>query len=313
MKNRDTKCPGCYLVWMLLLVAPVLVVAQVNKQQAVSALGRLEPDGGIIRVAAPSTPQAISGSILAQLHVKEGDYVKQGDLLAITDSMQLVQVALQQAKTEFELSKLAFEAEQSRADEACVLASVATREADRRANLLARDLASEEETEQAQGDAEAKLASCTAARANSRVAESRIEVARSRVAYKQAELQRTYITAPFDSRVLDILVQPGEFIGLKGVLELGRVDRMYAIAEVYETDIARVEIGQTAQISSDALAEPLTGQVEFIHLKVAKQDEIGTDPAARKDARIIEVEILLDKPELAAALTNLQVDIVIGN
>lgn len=313
MKNRDTKCPGCYLVWMLLLVAPVLVVAQVNKQQAVSALGRLEPDGGIIRVAAPSTPQAISGSILAQLHVKEGDYVKQGDLLAITDSMQLVQVALQQAKTEFELSKLAFEAEQSRADEACVLASVATREADRRANLLARDLASEEETEQAQGDAEAKLASCTAAQANSRVAESRIEVARSRVAYKQAELQRTYITAPFDSRVLDILVQPGEFIGLKGVLELGRVDRMYAIAEVYETDIARVEIGQTAQISSDALAEPLSGQVEFIHLKVAKQDEIGTDPAARKDARIIEVEILLDKPELAAALTNLQVDIVIGN
>ncbi len=313
MKNRDTKCPGCYLVWMLLLVAPVLVVAQVNKQQAVSALGRLEPDGGIIRVAAPSTPQAISGSILAQLHVKEGDYVKQGDLLAITDSMQLVQVALQQAKTEFELSKLAFEAENSRADEACVLASVATREAGRRANLLARDLASEEETEQAQGDAEAKAASCTAARANSRVAESKIEVARSRVAYKQAELQRTYITAPFDSRVLDILVQPGEFIGLEGVLELGRVDRMYAIAEVYETDIARVEIGQTAQISSDALAEPLSGQVEFIHLKVAKQDEIGTDPAARKDARIIEVEILLDKPELAAALTNLQVDIVIGN
>jgi HlyD family secretion protein len=113
--------------------------------------------------------------------------------------------------------------------------------------------------------------------------------------------------------VLDILAQPGEFIGLTGILELGRVDRMYAIAEVYETDIGRVAIGQKAQISSDALAEPLTGKVEFIHLKVAKQDEIGTDPAARKDARIIEVDILLDKPEKAASLTNLQVDIVIAN
>jgi len=313
MQNRNAEGPICSLIWGLLFLAPALVVAQASSHQAVSALGRLEPDGGIIRIAAPSTPQAISGSILAQLHVNEGDYVKKGELLAITDSMQLLQVALDQAETEFELSKLAAEAEQSRADEACVLASVATREAERRTNLLARNLASEEETEQAQGDAEAKAASCTAAQANSRVAESRIDVARTRVTLKQAELQRTFITAPFDSRVLDILVQPGEFIGLKGILELGRVDRMYAIAEVYETDIGRVAIGQKAKISSDALAEVLSGQVDFIHLKVAKQDEIGTDPVARKDARIVEVEILLDKPELAASLTNLQVDIVIGN
>lgn len=313
MQEQNAKRLVCCLIWGLFLLVPALVVAQDSSQRAVSALGRLEPDGGIIRIAAPSTPQAVSGSILAQLHVSEGDYVKKGELLAITDSMQLLQVVLDQAETEFELSRLAAEAEQSRADEACVLAAVATREAERRANLLARSLASEEETEQAQGDAEAKAASCTAARANSRVAESRIDVARTRVALKRAELQRTFITAPVDGRVLDILVQPGEFIGLTGILELGRVDRMYAIAEVYETDIGHVVIGQKAQISSDALAETLSGQVEFIHLKVARQDEIGTDPVARKDARIVEVEILLDKPELAASLTNLQVDIVIGN
>ncbi len=313
MQNLIAMRPGCCLVWMLLLIAPAVVVAQGGSQRAVSALGRLEPDGGIIRVAAPSTPQAISGSILAELHVSEGDYVKKGDLLAITGSMQLMQVALRQMETELELSVLSSEAEQSRADEACVLANVALREADRRTNLLARKLASEEETEQAQGFAEAKAASCTAARATARVADSEIKVSRTRVDFQKAELQRTFITAPFDGRVLGILVQPGEFIGLKGILELGRVDRMYAIAEVYETDIGRVSIGQKAQISSDALSETLTGKVEFIHLKVAKQDEIGTDPAARKDARIIEVDILLDKPELAAALTNLQVDIVIGN
>jgi HlyD family secretion protein len=313
MQNQNAICPSFRLVWICLLLAPALVVAQDSRQQAVSALGRLEPDGGIIRVAAPSTPQAVSGSILAELHVSEGDYVKQGDLLATTDSMQLMQVALRQVETELELSILASEAEQSRADEACVLAKVATREAERRVNLLTRKLSSEEETEQAQGIAEARAASCTAAQANTRVAKSKIDVAHTRVAFQKAELQRTFITAPFNSRVLDILVQPGEFIGLTGILELGRVDRMYAIAEVYETDIGRVAIGQKAQISSDALAEPLTGQVEFIHLKVAKQDEIGTDPAARKDARIIEVDILLDQPELAAALTNLQVDIVIAN
>jgi len=312
MQKRIVDRPRFHLSWLLLLLTPAFVIAQ-ESQQAVSALGRLEPDGGIIRIAAPSTPQAISGSILAELHVSEGDYVTQGDLLATTDSMPLMQVALQQAETELVLSIRAAEAEQSRADEACVLADVATREAERRASLLERKLASEEETEQAQGIALASTASCTAAQATSRVAESKIDVARTQVALHKAELQRTIITAPFNSRVLDILAQPGEFIGLTGILELGRVDKMYAIAEVYETDIGRVAIGQKAQISSDALAEPLTGKVEFIHLKVAKQDEIGTDPAARKDARIIEVDILLDKPEKAAALTNLQVDIVIGN
>jgi len=313
MQNQFAVSPSFRLVWVWLLLTPVVAVAQNSSQQAVSALGRLEPEGGIIRVAAPSTPQAISGSILAELHVSEGDYVKKGDLLAITDSMQLMQVVLRQVETELGLSILASQAQQSRADEACVLATVATREAERRVDLLARKLASEEETEQSQGLAEAKAAACTAAQAVARVAEAQIEVARTQVDIQKAELQRTFITSPFNGRVLDILVQPGEFIGSMGILELGRVDRMYAIAEVYETDIGRVSIGQKAHISSDALAMPLTGQVEYIHLKVAKQDEIGTDPAARKDARIIEVEILLDKPELAAALTHLQVDIVIGD
>ena len=82
MQNQIALCPNFCLVWLLLLT-PTVVTAQDNSQQAVSALGRLEPDGGIIRVAAPSTPQAISGSILAELHVSEGDYVNKGDLLAI--------------------------------------------------------------------------------------------------------------------------------------------------------------------------------------------------------------------------------------
>jgi len=49
----------------------------------------------------------------------------------------------------------------------------------------------------------------------------------------------------------------------------------------------------------------------LIRHKVQKQDVTGTDPAAAKDARIIEVEILLDESEQAASLTHLQVEIII--
>ena len=61
------------MVWVLLI--PSVLAAQENQQRAVSALGRIEPRGGIIQVGSPSTPEAISGSILKQLLVKEGDKV----------------------------------------------------------------------------------------------------------------------------------------------------------------------------------------------------------------------------------------------
>jgi HlyD family secretion protein len=299
-----------HLAWLTMLL-PGLLPAQPDGQRAVSALGRIEPQGGIIRVGSASMPDANSGAVLAQLLVAEGDRVAAGQLLATTDTSTVLGARAGKAEAELELAVRAAEAAHSKADEACVLAEVAAQEAGRRSNLLERKLASQEETEQAEGEAQAGRASCVAARATASVAEAAIDVARSDLQVRQAEFQRSRITAPVDGMVLDLVARPGELIGLGGVLELGAVERMVAVAEVYETDIRRVRKGQRARVTSDALAEALTGTVDFIALKVNKQDEIGTDPAARKDARIIEVEILLDDPGPVVALTHLQVEVVI--
>ncbi|MCJ7815201.1 MAG: biotin/lipoyl-binding protein, partial [Xanthomonadales bacterium] len=56
--------------------------ALAQAQQGVSALGRLEPAHGVIKVTAPSTPEALLGGLLVELHVEEGDDVRKGDLLA---------------------------------------------------------------------------------------------------------------------------------------------------------------------------------------------------------------------------------------
>jgi len=299
---------GCAITLFSLAVP---AFAQDDQHGAVSALGRLHPQGGVTRVGVPSTPEAISGSILAVLYVKEGDLVKAGQLLAVTDSSTVLSARLKQAQAERQTAIRAAEASQSQANEACVLADVAGREAERRVRLLEQKLASEEETEMAQGQAQATAASCTAANARARVSQSEIDVASARVEVVQAELERAYIKAPISGRILDVFLNPGEFIGAEGLLEIGKVDKMYAMAEVYETDIRRVKIGQTATVTSDALPSALGGKVEFIRHKVEKQDVTGTDPAADKDARIIEVEILLDDPEAAASLTHLQVEIII--
>lgn len=307
--NPTSIMVAALVLWMG--VTPV-VIAQTGGPAAVSALGRLEPEHGVMRIGIPSTSSSISGSVVAELMVEEGDWVKAGQLLASTDSTAMLNARLAVARAEHEESILAAAAAVSQAEEVCTLSRVAASEAERRTNLLARNLASAEETERAKGDAEANAASCTAARAASSVAESAVHSAQARVGLHEAELERSLVRAPVAARVLEIYARPGEFVHLEGLLELGRTNSMFAIAEVHETDVARVRLGQSARISSDALPAQLSGKVEHIRHKIYKQDVIDTDPAASKDARIVEVEIRLDDSSAAENLTNLQVDIVIG-
>jgi HlyD family secretion protein len=138
----------------------------------------------------------------------------------------------------------------------------------------------------------------------------RMAVADAAVGKAKAELELTRIRAPVNSRVLDIHARQGEAIGPAGILELAETDSMYAIAEVYETDVQRLRPGQRATVSSPALPAVLSGTVEWIALKVDKQDQLSTDPAARKDARVIEVKVRLDASSMAASYTNIQVDVV---
>jgi HlyD family secretion protein len=279
--------------------------------QSIAALGRLEPEHGIIRVASPSTPQAAYGAVLAALRVNEGDDVEQGQLLAVSDTAAVMEAIVSEARSEVEMAQREVESARSMANAACTRADVAEREAVRRAQLREQGLAGEEEADRARGEADAQRATCSTAGTTIRLAETRVKVTEAHLARVEAELQRAYIRAPMAGRVLEILVRPGELMGEAGVLELARVDHMHAIAEVYESDIRFVEVGQDATVRSPAFENDITGHVKQIRQKVQKQDEIGTDPAARKDARIVEVVVELDDSRPAAHLTNLQVDVFI--
>lgn len=299
---------------VVLLFLPILLAADPaygQESPGVAALGRLEPEHGIVKVSASSMPQATLGGVLSELHVEEGEDVKAGQLLAVTDTARVMEAMVHEAEANLAFVRKEVEARRSQANEACIRADVADREADRRARLHEQGVAGEEEADSARGEAEARRASCASASTAVTLAETSVELAVAHLNRTRAEADRSYVRAPFDGRVLDINARPGEFVGAEGILEMGRVDRMYAIAEVYETDIRRVRTGQRATISSPALPEAIGGTVRAIRQKVEKQDEIGTDPAARKDARIVEVAVLLDDSEPVAGLTNLQVDVII--
>ena len=147
--------------------------------------------------------------------------------------------------------------------------------------------------------------------ANLDAAQMDLDIALADLAAASASLELSVVRSPLRAQVLEIHSYPGERVGPQGIMELGRTDRMYAVAEVYETDITAVKVGQLARIQVPAMDTPLTGKVERISLKVGRLDAVGTDPIAKTDARVVEVFILLDDSEAVSRFTNMQVKVEI--
>lgn len=127
----------------------------------------------------------------------------------------------------------------------------------------------------------------------------------------EARLARTIIRAPQAGQVLEITARAGEAVGETGILDLGNTQQMMAVAEVYETDVQRIKVGQPATVTSPALPGPISGVVDQIGLKIDKNDVIDNDPAANTDVRVVEVKIRLNNSRAVAGFTNLQVDVAI--
>ena len=146
------------------------------------------------------------------------------------------------------------------------------------------------------------------------IAQANLERAQAYVQQAQANLNLAYVKAPRSGQILKIHTYGGERVEAKGIVELGDTEQMYVVAEIYETDIHGIKIGQIASITSKGLAGELTGKVVEIGLQIAKKDVLGTDPAADVDARVVEVKIQLDTAASAKVqgLTNLQVNVVIN-
>jgi HlyD family secretion protein len=144
-------------------------------------------------------------------------------------------------------------------------------------------------------------------------ANTSVASAERNLALAETKLERAVIKAPEAGQILDITVYPGESVTDKAVFSLGNTEQMYIVAEVYETDVGLVKVGQPVTIKSrnGAFSETLTGKVAEVGLQIFKNDVIDDDPAANADARVVEVRVAVDQDAVIAGLTNLQVDALI--
>jgi len=231
----------------------------------VTALGRLEPKDGILRIAGPSRPSVV----IAKLLVEEGDHVQAGQPLAELDSIAADEAAVTKAKAALRNA----ESEMARARP-----------------LVAQGVASQEALDTAQ---------------------LHVDTARADLVAAQAVLDLDVVRAPVAGQVVSIFTRAGERVGPSGFAELAQNAQMFAVAEVYETDIGRVKTGQRATVRSPAFDGALAGTVDRIGMKIGKQDVLDTDPIASVDARVVEVRVKLDDSAKAAGLSQLQVEVAI--
>ncbi len=110
-------------------------------------------------------------------------------------------------------------------------------------------------------------------------AQAEVDSAQATVEKIQAQLNQAYIRAPKTGQILKIHTRAGETVGNDGIVELGQTDQMYAVAEVYQSDISKVRPGQRVRVSSDSLSGELQGTVDWIGMQVQRQNVINADPA----------------------------------
>ena len=215
-------------------------VRQENITSRVRAPGKIEPKTQV-KVSAD-----VMGKIV-QLPVKEGDPVKRGQLMLQLDDTQY--------RAGYNQARAALATARARVREAEATFKVVDTNFARQRSLFEQKLLSQAEWDQASNSHESSRVS---------VATAQEEVARSQAMLDGAadNVRKCRFAAPFDGVVSALNVEKGENVvtgtmnnpGTE-ILTVSDLSRMLVRADVDETDIVDMTIGQKAKITVDALPD----------------------------------------------------------
>lgn len=207
--------------------------------QLVSASGKLQPEAEV------TLRPEVSGEII-ELPIKEGDYVRKGELLVRikpdiyqsrideNNAMLLTQKArMEQARASFLEAESVFEQNEK---------------------LYEKEAISRSEYVQSKTNYEAQKANFEATKYQVQSSEAQLEQAKE-------ELEKTSIRSPRDGTISKLAVEVGErvlgntqSIGTE-LLRIANMDQMEIRVQVNENDIVNVSVGDTSDIEVDAYPE----------------------------------------------------------
>lgn len=235
--------------------------------QQVTALGRLTPEGGFVTL---SVPAGISGGneVVQQWLAQEGATISKGELLARLSSYSQLQAGVEQAKAKLSSTK--------------ALLPFLKISQTRGKTLYGDGAISEEE-----------LAKTTAS-----IITKKAEISGAEAALQEAERQLTSaeIRSPLNGRLIRIYSWPGMKETSKGLAVVGRTDRMQVWAQVFQTDVARLRLGQRGVIKAETggFSGERQARLRSIIGEVSDRDLFATDSNNDVNARVVLVKLDID-------------------
>lgn len=326
---------GFYLAQFRFLTSPTTPIAKTSpqiNQRAVAALGHLEPAGEITRLSAPNS---LEGTRIEEVRVEAGDKVAAGQVVATLTTRKSRAAALLKAQTQVQIAQAQLARVEAGAKTSDINAQSAAierlqaevvnaqTEYERNRDLFEQGAISASARDSKQlmlntlkaqlKQAQANLQSVAEVRPEDvQVSRTQVENAIATVKAAEVDLELTHIRSPIAGQVLKVHARSGEIVGPNGIAEIAKTDTMYAVAEVYETDIQKIYIGQKAIVTSPAIAGELEGTVAKVGLQVEQQNTFKSDPLAKTDNRVIEVKVALNSEanRRVVGLTHLQVQVI---
>ncbi|MBI4910922.1 MAG: HlyD family secretion protein [Acidobacteria bacterium] len=281
----------------------------------VVAAGRVEPVSEEVKIGSE-----LDGR-LKQVMVDEGGPVRRGQVIAVLDNGDSVaRVAL--AKAELAEKQAALERllngtrqeerREARAGirEAEAVLEAASAERERRQTLLQRGAISRSEFSSFDREYQVALARVEAAKERHAVvdaparnddrmrAEADIARARAHIQEVEAALEKTVIRSPINGVVLRRYLKTGESVSTNAntpIVSLGDTSRLRVRADIDETDVARIRVGQPAYVMADAYGKQrFAGHVSRIGQALGRKNVRTDEPTERIDTKILETLIDLD-------------------
>lgn len=257
---------------------PQVKVAEVSTGEVESLVANTR--AGTIRSCQRSKLSLQAGGRVAELLVKNGDRVAQGQvLLRLWNDDQ--KARLNQAAAQYDAANLAVK-------EICDSAARDQRDARRAEGLAKKNVISDDALDVARTRAGVSGHSCERARVESRAAQAQLEM-------QKALLKQTELVAPFAGVVAEINGEVGEFVtpsppgvATPPAVDLIADDCLYVRAPIDEVDAAAIRVGMPARITLDAFRNrTFAGTVSRIAPYVQDYE---------KQARTVDVEARFDQP-----------------
>ncbi|MBW4663805.1 MAG: efflux RND transporter periplasmic adaptor subunit [Chroococcus sp. CMT-3BRIN-NPC107] len=224
----------------------------------------------------PVLPQA-TGLQIQQILVDEGDFVKQGQTLAVLDK-SVLQTQIAQAKAEVESNRAVVQQRQAALAQARATLTEANSNLERYRRLAEAGAISRQELETRSTTATTAREAISVAQANIASAEADVRISIARVQQQQTQLNQTIVRAPASGVIAEQTAQVGDVANstqkIFSIIQNGSLELQ---AKVPATNLAQVKLNSTAVITSDADSRlRLQGRVREIAPLVNPQSREAT-------------------------------------